>query len=1500
MPKPEPDKIPISTLSDLRHEGDALQAILALNETEDTWEKINRALKRFQAVVRGGATKFTDEFVALLRDPRTAKPLVRSIVTERGALSGTALELIASCTRLGPSFAPLLPLYLPPILRLFGRPNKVYTTRSASTVLSIVKNTRLVEVLRYVVLEWRAEAGKSASFREHAAATVAAMMGTESGTLAVEKELLERRIDELEWVIKTGATGREPSVRSDMKKCWEVYKREWPERVHAFTAPMSPTTRKYLKVDVLSSSSSGPSSTSAAPHHPPPAMAAPSVRRAAAHPPHPSSTAATSSSSQSHAAGPSHSSRPVPGPGPSLARSHGPPSTSISSSSSRSHQAPPPSSASTATAAPPLGMGPPPLRTSTRSLDHVAAGPPTHTRTVSSSTTGSSRSASRSETRGGGGGEVQASSAAHATAAPSAGPVPGRTGFKPTAAHAPTASASRPALATSTSTSSSSRPAGRALLTSSTGTNSNGPANSQQTVVAVEPRKARRVAVMPPPQNAQTASLAPPVPSTAAGVGAGGAVAAPTLARSHSSTASLARSHGTTAGTTTTSAPTPGPTTSAAPTVAAAAAASTTTAATPAVPALSASASSSSSHAHAPFRPTRRPQPAATTTSTASASARIRPGVTPSAATLASRERRAAREREKERKAAEEKRRNGEEDAARREREREREEVRERARKVPLPPPVAAEELEEEEARLLQEDSPPTETAVEKEETPVDIVRPQPIASAAAPVAVTTAEVEAEPPVDVEAPVAAVEEPAPVVEAPSSSDAPALAPAPEQEPKQPVEPAPSSASVPPELESAPQDAPLLGAPTDLEHPAAVVVEEEIHPESQHEEDDGDLVEESVGMDSDYLVESQGTEGDHAPVEHVEPEEEEEQAVAESTPRVREEVEALALVEARTAIDEPVEELAPHIVERSSTLVPFEPETDDAEELDDDSNATVEAVQAVHGADEDSPDHGQQQDELESSAVIDGQAIAAAVEEEENVIEQDEPAQVEQETPAPQVQGMEQGQVQHYDESPPSPLLSSATPAAAAAAEPATEIASSPAQSSSALATPTRVAPQPARPPVFYPSPSPGPVSRYDAPFTPASSVPVRFPLASIPYSPEPFQTRSIILDTPPRFEQFAPVRLPQRGAVPSVVEAAEQRQNEEDELSEEGEASLLQDDGLLDETSYADDHASPTRPAVNVTPQAELEADASPVPRQPPPRFFPDAADVAEESAEVEEDAETTFEDDDAEFVAATEPETSLNHEEQDGEEAEVEAAVDALSVEIDQPLAPPVPSSYDDSGVAATGVNAEDEAEIEDNVDAEDADVTAHEESSALPELAASPVAANPESDAAQYESEQDDDDSLEEKEDAEEAVNAPASPAGTTLDFSDFNAPPSTSTPSTRERRPFWDESLLGDESANFELEQPGLRFHDETESEHSMASTLLGDFDISGRGPILAPASYRRTEQEQPANEEPPSILQRSLRSRVVTVDLSSSTSKTPARSTRAATASGRRDALMELQQ
>lgn len=65
------------------------------------------------------------------------------------------------------------------------------------------------------------------------------ILGADTGVLAVDRDQLDKRVGELEWLIKTGAVGREPAVRADMKKCWEVYKREWPDRVASCVLPSS-------------------------------------------------------------------------------------------------------------------------------------------------------------------------------------------------------------------------------------------------------------------------------------------------------------------------------------------------------------------------------------------------------------------------------------------------------------------------------------------------------------------------------------------------------------------------------------------------------------------------------------------------------------------------------------------------------------------------------------------------------------------------------------------------------------------------------------------------------------------------------------------------------------------------------------------------------------------------------------------------------------------------------------------------------------------------------------------------------------------------------------------------------------------------------------------------------------------------------------------------------------------------------------------------------------
>lgn len=845
----------------------------------------------------------------------------------------------------------------------------------------------------------------------------------------------------------------------------------------------------------------------------------------------------------------------------------------------------------------------------------------------------------------------------------------------------------------------------------------------------------------------------------------------------------------------------------------------------------------------------------------------------------------------------------------------EREELKEVARRVPLPPPAPEEEAEEEAVEAVERPTgavPAEKKKDEEQQPPPVVVDDLPAAETHAATATATAERDAPTESDApsEAPAAAAAAAALVVtDAPIQADhAPATvstrAPSPEPEPELEVEPrqaqehrdepSPEVASddhsvvVATEEEEYAPPPPTAGEPPFAAEPADHA--DTVHSDGDHvseaEAAQHDDVEESVGMDSDYLVESQGTEADAAA---------DEPAGAEPVRHIHHIHHSLPVSD--HAREEPVPD----------TVLTEQRTQDNVEEQDVAKATTIEEPEPVEAESDSSLQHdrpGEAEQEVRDTHMVEQATLLE--EENDNVAEHDDEPAPEEETPESD-DGEEDLPTRRYDELPPSPLLSHATPARTASVEATPSAPASPVQPPNTLATPTRAAPpQPAgaHPIAYYPSPSPGPVSRHDAPFTPMSrGVPVRFPLATMPYSPEPFQTRSIILDTPPRFEQYAPVRLPQRAA---ATQAAAVEQPEGAALDEEVHAPELTLDESLDEAAFAAAEASQpgddSRSAPPLDPGETFVGEANDVataPEQSLGRLAEGAPDlVADADADADADAETSFDDD---VDGEEQPSAQLVASEMD-RTAEPDADLESSS-ETDEPIADDdaelcseeeqnvarVPSSYDDSAVDAAAGERTEESE---------ADLTAHDDSSALTELAPSPVAAVVAAPPADAEDETDEDTDEEEE---EEPINAPASPAGTTLDFSDFNALPSTSTPSTQGRRPFWDQSLLGDESANFELEQPGLRFHDETESEHSMASTLLGDFDISGRGPTHAFSSHRQIEAERPAIEEAPSVLQRSLRSRVVTVDLAASTSKTPARSTRSAAATnGRRDALMELQQ
>ncbi|BGP25698.1 hypothetical protein Rt10032_c06g2886 [Rhodotorula toruloides] len=1395
MPKaPEPDKVPINSPADLRHEVDALLAVLHLNETEDSWEKINKALKRFQAVVRGGACRFTDDFVAAMRDARMAKGVCRSLTTERGALSGTALEMVASCTRLGPSFAPLLAVYLPSVLRLFARPNKVYVSRAASTAASIIRNTRLGEVLRFIVLEWRNEGGKSASFREQAAAAVAVMLGCDTGSLAVEKESLERRIEDLEWVIKTGAVGREVTVRADMKKCWEVYRREWPDRVASFTAPMTPTIRKYLKVDQMHTAAS--STSTAHPAHPArkPNLPPPSTITHAG-PPVPAPTRPPTFLSKSHGLPASH----VPARHPLAA------SASIRPFSTTSSNAAPVAAPLASLASSSLGMGAPP---------HRAARVDQPRSVSASASTSSSRSASRSEERD----PLSASSSSlHSNVSATAS----RTGFKPTAPSktAPLASRATRALAASTTVG----------------------ANGMATMAPPhEPRKARRVVPAAPAVPPPTSSAAPtpaPAPTTLAHSQTSSIAPTPSAAsRSYPpSTSSTAPVRAPPGSSHAPFRPKLTSTTVAAAALGATAAAKTRPVGAPvrlAAPAPVVGSKQEDKENDESLAPTSATAPApsaapALSTRTRPPRARspevARPKAVPSAATLASRERRAARERERERKAAEEAaveemRRRAEEEL---EEERiRREEERKRAVQVPLPVEEEEEEIGEEEQNSEVQQGAETEEATDEV-------------------------VEADVAVVVEEEVSREETPDEQQDKPAHTV------------KQDVEPT-----------------------DDERHVEGAVVEQDSQPVH---EDAVEPVHDEVGMDSDMVVES-------LPASQVTVLGQEEQMEAEP---------ANAVEPDRRAPIQPVgTEFKEGEVENDATIaiatdVAEDAATYGAQEIVEPEVAVVAEVQA-EAAEETEPVEQEPKD-LQHAA---GNEL-----EDEMLVLQQEEAVEEGEGQAEDFEDLECGTIDQstpvYDDLPPSPRLAAvARPRdvelerdrgqvehdrtevkddgvdevdgdAAVEEQFAESVELTPTPPSRSIARHNSPRPFPLR--LSSPSPrrmidqpsvfTPPAATRDDTLFTPAiRTPPVRFPVSTLAFSPEPFQTCSIIFDTPPRLDDPPmAVHLPSRARAhskPVQPDATGSEQVLDESHAEESEDSVV--------TSLS--------PASSV---ARRSASRTACASHPQPVFLPDDGDMSGY------DADTTIGDevgDDQELERGEIDASAIEGE----EESFAETEVAEQSREFVMPLNDT--TAYDH---LAHG----DEAEYDDSSANEKDELLVSEQTVPLESLHRSMTAAPvDEGTVVQTQDVEECEDS--ERDDEEDTRDVlPASPAGTTLDFSDFGVATS-STPSAASRRPLWDESLLDDESANFELEQSKLRFHDETESDLSGASTVLGDLHISSPAP---PPRMTRIFDEALGDE--PTILKRSLRSRIVMVDLQASTSKTPARVTRAKTAP--RDVLGEMQ-
>ncbi|TFY50762.1 hypothetical protein EVJ58_g10899 [Rhodofomes roseus] len=239
-PKPPPNLIKCQTPAAYAHQLESLRDALSIPESEETWDRILHSMLTFNSLVRANAPTWAQETVVSVRP--ISRSLNNSVNSERSRLSGAAIELVTTLiTTLGPSFEGLIPLFLPTLLGLCIRPNKVFQSRARQCLLATIDHSLSPSLLPYFAESVK---DKSASLRLIAAECVMACLNSLNPP-DLEKE---PRAREIEIIIRSTATDASADVRKIGRKIFEAYKLVLPSRVDKFTQPLTPTIRKYLDI----------------------------------------------------------------------------------------------------------------------------------------------------------------------------------------------------------------------------------------------------------------------------------------------------------------------------------------------------------------------------------------------------------------------------------------------------------------------------------------------------------------------------------------------------------------------------------------------------------------------------------------------------------------------------------------------------------------------------------------------------------------------------------------------------------------------------------------------------------------------------------------------------------------------------------------------------------------------------------------------------------------------------------------------------------------------------------------------------------------------------------------------------------------------------------------------------------------------------------------------------------------------------------------------------
>ncbi|KAF8530464.1 clasp N-terminal domain-containing protein, partial [Hysterangium stoloniferum] len=223
------------SLHSFQQELSTLSDALSATETEETWDRIERALIRFGAIVKGGGFRYEKELVDGIKG--LAKPINSAMNSERTRLSAAALEcLTVIAPRIGLTFDALAPFFISHILRLSNRTNKVYVTRSQASVALIINYCHIPSLISHLLV-----ACKDSKIVTGRVTAVEGILRALNKWDWTQKDIKVKVVD-VEEVIRLTGRDKDAGIRQTSRKVFEAYKILFPERIEEYVFPASTIT----------------------------------------------------------------------------------------------------------------------------------------------------------------------------------------------------------------------------------------------------------------------------------------------------------------------------------------------------------------------------------------------------------------------------------------------------------------------------------------------------------------------------------------------------------------------------------------------------------------------------------------------------------------------------------------------------------------------------------------------------------------------------------------------------------------------------------------------------------------------------------------------------------------------------------------------------------------------------------------------------------------------------------------------------------------------------------------------------------------------------------------------------------------------------------------------------------------------------------------------------------------------------------------------------------